>query len=296
MIRYPIDLDVLEGWVDQEVPGWRVRAADRTESFRLAGRYDENSPIWSEIKHIFMTLQHNKCAYCERQLAVGEFAPVEHDVEHFRPKGAVEEWPPADPDGTGRWRGLAYGFPTGGSSEDGYYLLAYSLRNYATACKPCNSPLKSNYFPIAGPRNHSAEEPAELEPELPFLMYPIGDLDDDPESLMGFEALVPLPLAVSGEAKRRAHVTIDFFGLATREDLLLGRAQVLDALYIALRTIDGPDKALHPHAKRSVTRLTGAQSAHTNCARSFQRLYQKDRSFAEQVILGVQRYLETFSP
>jgi hypothetical protein len=46
-------------------------------------------------------LQHNKCAYCERDLLTETYAGGEHDVEHYRPKGACNPWPPATwPPGT----------------------------------------------------------------------------------------------------------------------------------------------------------------------------------------------------
>ena len=48
--------------------------------------------------------------------------------------------------------------------NNGYYLLAYHLLIYAVACKPCNSGLKKDYFPIAGDYDLTGEDPAEMGP------------------------------------------------------------------------------------------------------------------------------------
>ena len=90
MIRYAVTESDLEQRVDAEVASWRSRAATRTARFIAAGGYDESSSIWSEIKPVFMRLQNDKCAYCERQLASADSGgSVEHDLEHFRPKSSV---------------------------------------------------------------------------------------------------------------------------------------------------------------------------------------------------------------
>ena len=86
MIRYAITLTDLEQRVDAKKATWRTRAAERTAEFVKQGKYEEDSGIWSEIKSVYMTLQHEKCAFCERQLESVEHGTIEQDVEHFRPK------------------------------------------------------------------------------------------------------------------------------------------------------------------------------------------------------------------
>jgi hypothetical protein len=93
MIAYQITKSKLESLIDAEAPGWRQRAALRTEGFRQKGRYEEDSSIWSEVKVVYMRLQGDcKCAYCERKLESIDFGKIEQDVEHFRPKGSVRAW------------------------------------------------------------------------------------------------------------------------------------------------------------------------------------------------------------
>jgi hypothetical protein len=220
MIRYPVDRDALLEAIEAEVPGWLARARERTDRLRAAGRYEESSGIWSEIKAVFRRLQAQKCAFCERQLAGEPFGAIEHDVEHYRPKSSVRKWPPAS-------RAIRYDFDTGDEFETGYYLLAYSVFNYVTACKVCNTPLKSNYFPIAGRRGSATvDNPDRLARERPFLPFPLGDTDSDPEELISFDGILAVPTSpdlVSHEW-RRAAVTIDFFALNEREELRRERA------------------------------------------------------------------------
>lgn len=174
MIHYQITAATLNAQVDAIKPTWRSRARKRTAKFRKAGTYvDPPAPIWSEIKTVFMALQNDKCACCERQLSD---ATIEFDVEHFRPKNAVLAWPPPGKPG--------YPFATGGDFPEGYYLLAYHLGNYAATCKPCNTNLKGSYFPIAGARIANKDDPADLTGEKPLLIFPLGEKADDPQTLI----------------------------------------------------------------------------------------------------------------
>ena len=64
-------------------------------------------------------MQGRICAYCltERPL----------DVEHFRPKGAID----------------------GDDAHPGYWWLAYEAENYLLACTACNRDRKGTRFPLA---------------------------------------------------------------------------------------------------------------------------------------------------
>jgi len=99
MIRYNITLSDLQQRINAKDENWFQQANLRTQAFQQEGEYNENlripdgkggtrgaSPIWSKIKSVYMALQHEKCAYCERQLASEEFGKIEHDLEHYRPK------------------------------------------------------------------------------------------------------------------------------------------------------------------------------------------------------------------
>jgi hypothetical protein len=283
VIGYPISLADLEELLREESPTWLDRAAARTEIFRTQGVYQESSSIWSEVKPMYMTLQgESKCAYCERKLESVEHGRGEQDVEHFRPKGNVRSW--ALPDGL-EDQGIAT-TPVP-DADSGYYLLPYHPFNYAASCKPCNSNLKGDRFPIAGDYDLAGDDPADLLQEQPYLIYPIGDFDEDPEDLIRFHGVSPQAVARSGHRRDRALVTIEFFRLddvTARKNLVRERAVVIVALFPQLEKLAdaGPGGAA-PQAQQIVDGFASAESAHTNCARSFKRLFESDRAEAKAI-------------
>jgi hypothetical protein len=293
MIRYPVTLDELRALIEAEAPGWLARAAERTERFRGAGRYDEASGIWSEVKKVYMRLQHDKCAYCERQLASEDFGgAIEHDIEHYRPKNGVRRWPSEE---IAQERGLSYEFSTGEELPEGYYLLAYHPLNYATACKKCNSPLKASYFPIAGPRGPQSDDPATLRGEAPFLNYPLGELDEDPEEILTFLGINPVPRAADGARRDRARVIIDFFELGRREDLWRERASKIVFLFLALKGAWSGEGEEQEIAREAVETLVSPAGPHTNCARAFRSLYERAPAKAAEIARAAQAYLKSQS-
>ena len=280
MIRYDITETELRARIDRQKADWQTRAASATALYRRTGKYgepdDKNwdakthgvppSPFWGQIKAVYMKLQKNKCAFCERELTT---RPKDHDIEHFRPKRAVVSWPslPMDP-----------AFP------EGYYLLAYHPLNYATACEHCNRGLKQSYFPIEDVRLSGQDDPVRLRPERPLLIYPIGDIDTDPEDLLGFQGVVPVPKHADPKSReyRRAQVTIEFFGLSEREELRRGRAKVIRTLYLAFMTENSPQREEREGAQSAIAQCVSDGSEHANCSRCFVALYRQDPAEAEQ--------------
>ena len=171
MIRYPVTHTKLKGLIESHKPGWLARASERTESFKQLGRYKESSSIWSEVKAVYMTLQgESKCAYCKRKMESMELGAAEQDVEHFRPKGNVRTWnPPLELCNLG----IPFTAPPRSNPSKGYFLLPYHILNYAASCKPCNSAIKGDRFPIAGTYNLDATTPTGLSSEKAYLLYPI---------------------------------------------------------------------------------------------------------------------------
>ena len=230
MIRYDTTAKKLRDSIEVHKPGWLKRASDRTKTFKSAGRYNESSTIWSEIKPVYMRLQHYKCAYCEKELEGEERGKGEHDVEHFRPKSSVTKWHPK----AIRDAGIPITPPMAGNKDPGYHLLPYHLLNYTTACRSCNSTLKGDKFPIAGKRDPGGSSPASLKSERAYLIYPIGRIDDDPAKLIRFYGVSPQAAVASGHKHHRALVTIAFFELddpVNRKTLFKQRARIIRALY-----------------------------------------------------------------
>ena len=287
MIRYPISLAELEALVDASAPEWQARAATRTAGFIAAGQYEEASSIWSEVKPVFMKLQHNKCAYCERAHAgVDHGGSIEHDLEHFRPKASVVVWP----------GGSEFAFSTGTASPAGYFWLAYHLQNYAASCKKCNTPLKKNYFPVPGARGHAASNSATLNSvEKPFLLYPIGSIDDDPQAVIIFLGINAIPAKKTGPRRRRGDVTIAFFELNEREELWRERAGLLDSLGHHLERINDPalTDLQKLEVKRTVERMLRPQARHSSCVKSMVDLYVDDTAQARELIEKAREYLDT---
>jgi hypothetical protein len=289
MIRYPITLAELEALVDAESPSWRAKAAARSAGFVSAGKYEEASPIWSEVKSVFMKLQHNKCAYCERSLAsVDHGGAIEHDLEHFRPKSSVEAWPGAD----------RFKFATGTANATGYFWLAYHLQNYAAACKKCNSPLKKNYFPVPASRGAAPVDPPGLHlNEKPFLIHVIGEFDDDPREIIRFLGITAYPAKKTGPRRRRGDVTIAFFELNNREELRRERAELIDSLGIHLETIEDTSvpEARKTTAKKTVERMLRPSGRHSSCVQSMVDLYIENRTQAEKLILEARSFLDSLA-
>lgn len=278
MIRYPVSWSDIETSIDAIDPNWSDKARLRTRRFVQNKKFDDGSPIWSIVKPAFMQVQSNKCVFCERQLEAG---PIEHDLEHFRPKSSVKEWP--DPD-----HPVQYSFATGAASSKGYYWIAYDVQNYAASCKQCNTPLKSNYFPIAGRRKTAPGPFAKLSTEKAFLCYPIGDGDDDPEDLITFVATTAVPAAKSGFKRRRGQIIIDFFQLNVREQLHRERARMLVLLGDALDRFEASRTDLD---QRLIGSLTATRTPHAGCLRAFRRLWDDDRATAQKAITRCKEFL-----
>ncbi len=282
MIRYPIRPSTWRNRVAAASRDWLDKADTRTSRFRVLGKYDEEgkSAMWSKIKRVYMELQGFKCGFCERRLEKSAFGNIEHDVEHFRPKKSVKVWPSS---AQRRDRNITVdqelGLTLGGAADPGYFWLAYHIENYLISCKTCNSTLKSNSFPVARNRraaNEGSDSPRQLKNEKPYLIYPIGAVDADPERLIRFEGIVPVPVASRGHSRARAQVTIDFFELDTREVLLEERAERILALHVALASTDDPDESTAGAAQILVERLTAAEAPHANCARCHRELAEND--------------------
>lgn len=300
MIRYPVveeDLRLAIAAYTKNGEDWFERAETELERIRKVTGKVRFSPLWSEIKDVYIDLQHSKCAFCEKRLEAPPAGRVEQDVEHFRPKAVVKAWKvPAALTAAG----VAVKQPADGADEPGYLELAYHPFNYAMSCKTCNSALKRNFFPIAGKRKSTSGAPPSAASEKPFLIYPIGDRDDDPEDLIEFFGLSPRVKAAAGFELQRALVTIEFFKLdkgKNRKTLMHGRAVLLEHLCFALRLrAKAATAAERQEYDEAIRRMTGPGAEHTNCLRCYAALYQRDPAEGEAVYETVKVFLKTVSP
>lgn len=295
MIQYPISRQQLEQLIEIERPGWIERARNRTNNFSDLGYYHESSSIWSEVKVVYMRLQHGKCAYCERQLESEEYGRIEHDLEHFRPKKKAKSWKLTR---ALKQAGVVLTAPISGTADPGYHLLAYNPLNYCTSCKSCNSRLKSSYFPIEGIRSSGGADPLQLNSEKPLLVNPVGDFDNDPASLISFHGLFPMASGNSDYKRHRGLVSIAFFHLddRRRKYLFRERANIIVSLHSFLKLAD---RAVNPEEKsvyEELVNITTRPSApHTNCARCFLKLYNQDKDEAYELFQLAVAYLHSIS-
>jgi hypothetical protein len=287
MIRYEISSEELEKRIDKEAPGWTKRARKRTARFKKLKRYQEKSGIWSEVKAVYVKLQEGKCAYCERKLGSESVRSIEWDVEHYRPKSQVRAWKPETVEGKPQ-----FSLSLGKASKKGYYLLPYHILNYAASCKTCNSPLKSDYFPIAaGKRSLTEPDPARLIKEQPFLPYPIDSLDEDPETLLTFQSYWCIPMADQGHRRNRALVTIAFFRLNDQDTLFYERAEAILYAWEMLERLErDPNDS---RGKEYFERVKMPGFRHANCIRSFIRVSQSDPALAKSYFEKAQEYMRT---
>ena len=295
MIRYPVSKDLLENLIETERPGWLQRAKERTETFRDLGHYKESSSIWSEIKPVFMRLQHCKCAYCERQLESAEYGRIEHDLEHFRPKKKAKPWRLTK---SLKEEGVTVTPPLEGAADPGYHLLAYNPLNYCTSCKTCNSRLKRDYFPIEGDRSSQGSDPAEMASELPLLINPVGQFDHDPADLIRFHGLSPVACGDTPYKYRRSLVSIAFFHLDDRKRkyLFRERAENITQLYSFLKNAERADTDEEKSIWENLIKLkTSPAAPHTNCAESFCALYKTDKAEAKEIFLLASEYIKSIS-
>jgi len=247
----------LDAMIARNHPTWLKRAL----------KAKVNSPIWNELRDLYHQLQHGKCAYCERRLSDRRIGGHGRPVDHFRPKNEVREWP--CPDHLKKHK-------LGSGCKPAYSALAHNPLNYALTCIECNSSLKKCYFPVAGERNLLDSDPGTLKQELALLIYPIGDVDEDPEDLLrldGFliQAAHPKPT----HEWLRAEVTMRLFMLGpddqSRSELVDERCREIDRAFKAFRDDDDLTSFLHD------------SQVHANCIRCFLRLCRSNPKRAEKI-------------
>lgn len=294
MIRYSAKFDDLKDQISDLKPTWFARAKEVIDGLSDKPKSSDFTGLWSEIKDIYIDLQHSKCVFCEQPLE----GRITQDVEHFRPKAGVSHWePPQDLIDAG----IVIKQPDDGSDELGYRFLAYHPLNYAAACKNCNSVFKKNLFPVAKSRKTEAKKPPANGSERPYLLYPIGGDDaDDPEKFIEFVGCVPRPVKPTGHDRFRAQVTINIFKLddaSERRVFYEGRARAISALFLNLDAIDNrTDEVIVNAAKTNVQRMLEDREPFANCLRCFRRLYQESPEKAKQVFVDIATFLDTVSP
>lgn len=291
MIQYPISKTKLHAEITKTDANWFTNTANVLAGLPANPASSDFKPLWSKIKQVYIDLQCSKCCFCEKPLE----GKIEQDVEHFRPKAAVKPWKVSAKLVA---EGVTVQQPANGSSEPGYTQLPYEPFNYAMSCKTCNSTLKKNLFPIEGTRDSAGTDPSQMGGEDALFIYPIGTIDTDPEQLIEFDALSPVPKNKSGFGRRRALVTIDVFRLDSPKQRMLfkQRAYLVRMLFLELEgKQNATTAAKRQKHQTAIDVLTSPLSPFTNCLRSFERLYGSDPARAETIADECLKFMKTKS-
>ena len=178
-------------------------------------------PFWRDYKAEFSRAQHRKCGYCE-SVVIGVCVG---DVEHYRPKGAVDELP-GDKRRWGRERpdlSTVEGRDLDRVCDHGYWWYAWEWTNYLLACQVCNQFWKLCLFPVI---EHPRCAPPRTEVwETPLLLNPFDG--EDPVNHLHFDVIGQID---AWEQSEHGRATIDTCGL-DRETLRAGREHVAKQVY-----------------------------------------------------------------
>jgi uncharacterized protein (TIGR02646 family) len=148
-------------------------------------------------------MQHRVCAYCGT-VSSGL------DVDHFRPKGAVD----------------------GDENHGGYWWLAYDFSNYLLGCTVCNQKRKRSRFPLeAGADRVTYGTRHTIQSERRVLLDPAEDPVEEWLALEWDDVTCRIvPHTKLGEAEReRVQRVIDFFGLNLDPEVRKQRSKVYEA-------------------------------------------------------------------
>jgi hypothetical protein len=147
---------------------------------------EKNKALCGELKQWLLSLSHGKCWFSEAKDCFSHW-----DVEHYRPKVNA--------------RG------EDGSSDDGYWWLAFDWQNFRI-CGNAGNRKKGTYFPL---RSGSARgQPfSDLRYEQPVLLDPVDN--DDPVLLFfNFEGrAIPAPHVTDGWEQARVTLSVERYNL-----------------------------------------------------------------------------------
>ena len=144
-------------------------------------KFEKGIYAHDSVKNALLEAQHSKCCYCESKFR----ATYPGAVEHFRPKGAVQQE---------RNQGREY---------PGYYWLAYSWENLLVSCHSCNSK-KGTLFPLSDPGARARNHCVNMGAEHPLLVDPASE---EPRQHIRFRGSASVPLT------KRGRETIRVLGL-----------------------------------------------------------------------------------
>lgn len=200
--------------------------SDRANSLEdLKNSYNARSNIqvsdiyykFRPIKNLLLSIQKDKCAYCECSIYMG----TNNSIEHYRPKNSYIQ--------------------KHGRKEHrpGYYWLAYDLSNLFVACRTCNS-RKANFFPLLLHTTRCPNHHNSIAKEEPLIINP---LEIDPSDHIFFDKNIIKPKTLKGK------ITIKYLDL-NRINLSDERKNVYDSLSLLKQFSIGSESARINYRRR----------------------------------------------
>ena len=158
------------------------------------------------VKDELINMFKGKCCYCETDIT----SAAHGDIEHFRPKGAIEI----------NEKNLSY---------PGYYWLAMDWNNLLLSCRICNADYKGNKFPLVNERKR-IKGPLDKNEEEVLLLNPC---EDNPNDHLIFTNLGHV---IIKDASRKGRKSIETYGLY-RAPLTKARATVAKEIELKMTHI-----------------------------------------------------------
>ena len=213
--------------------------SDEYRSRSRTFKFKDHIYAHDSVKNKLLKAQHHKCCYCESKFR----ATYPGAVEHFRPKGAVQQE-----------RSETKEYP-------GYYWLAYSWKNLLVSCHSCNSK-KGTLFPLSDPGARARSHRDDMNAERPFLVDPASE---EPRQHIRFRG------SASEPRTKRGRETIRVLGL-DRSDLEEERKEKLASLG-DLKLIAGleekVDRERVEQARKFLEDATRPDAKYSSMARDF---------------------------
>lgn len=175
------------------------------------------------VKDALISLQHDKCCFCEAQISHTSHG----DVEHFRPKGGYQQ---------------SENEPL---QQPGYYWLAYDFSNLFFACQKCNQIYKRNYFPLADISKRANSHTEDYTQEDSLILHPEID---NPEDHITFDKEVVKPR--NGSTKGRETIRRTGLNRTKLEDRRFDYFQLLLTLAKVARGNGSEADEARDHFKR----------------------------------------------
>ena len=171
------------------------------EKFRDGSkRFEFNNGIFghTSVKNALLRAQHGKCCFCESRFGATSYG----EVEHFRPKGSVQQR-----------RKQQTEYP-------GYFWLAYTWTNLLVICNRCNTTHKRSLFPLVDDSARARSHHDDVDAEQPLFINPV---QEDPRQHIRFRGAAVVSITERGKE------TIEGLGLR-RDALEEARRETLDYL------------------------------------------------------------------